>query len=61
MTKITVYDVDAETYDKEVWIPKKKTTPCDYPDSDGRFHCPFAYSDDDYVSCRDYCGLGVDE
>lgn len=41
--------------------PSKKTTPCDYPDSDGHFHCPFAYDDDSYVSCRDFCGLGVDE
>ncbi len=40
---------------------EKRTTPCDYPDSEGHYHCPFANSDDDYVSCRDCCGLGVDE
>ena len=34
-------------------------TPCDYPDSDGHFHCPYdAQGGDD---CRRYCGLGVDE
>lgn len=46
-----------------------KAMPCDYPvedwDENGnailKFKCPFANSDDDYVSCRDYCGLGVDE
>ena len=34
-------------------------TPCDYPDNDGHFQCPFnAQTGDD---CRRFCGLGVDE
>ena len=37
----------------------KTETPCDYPDSDGHYHCPYdAQGGDD---CRRYCGLGVDE
>lgn len=34
-------------------------TPCDYPDSEGHFHCPFDASGGD--DCRRYCSLGVDE
>jgi len=34
--------------------------PCDFIGEDGHYHCP--YADDNYnVSCRDMCGLGVDE
>ena len=35
--------------------------PCDIPDNDGKYRCPYMNSEDDYVSCRDYCGEGVDE
>lgn len=35
--------------------------PCDYPDQDGHYNCPFCSDENDYVSCRDCCGLGVDE
>lgn len=40
-----------------------KFTPCDVPDSEGHYICPFAdtyggYSDE---MCRCCCGLGVDE
>lgn len=36
-----------------------RRTPCDYPDNDGHYNCPFdAQGGDD---CRNYCGLGVDE
>lgn len=43
-------------------------TPCDVPveeiDENGklvtRYKCPYA-DDGQYVSCRDMCGLGVDE
>lgn len=39
--------------------PTKKTTPCDYPDNDGKYSCPYdAHGGDD---CRNFCGLGVDE
>lgn len=34
-------------------------TPCDYPDSEGHYHCP--YDADGSDDCRRYCGLGVDE
>ena len=38
----------------------KETTPCDYPDYEGSYHCP--YSDDPTRDmCRNYCGIGVDE
>ena len=38
----------------------KATTPCDIPDQDGVHRCP--YSDDPTgETCRNYCGLGVDE
>lgn len=38
----------------------RETTPCDYPDYDGVYRCP--YSDDPTSDmCRNYCGIGVDE
>ena len=43
----------------------KMYTPCDAIDYDEKgnpvHRCPYQNSPDDYVSCRDYCGLGVDE
>ena len=38
-------------------------TPCDYPDENGRYHCPYADAYTGYESemCRNCCGLGVDE
>ena len=33
--------------------------PCDYPDYDGHFSCPFDSNGSD--DCRRHCGLGVDE
>lgn len=34
-------------------------TPCDYPDYEGHYSCPYdAQGGDD---CRNWCGLGVDE
>ena len=38
---------------------EENITPCDIPDNDGHFYCPFdAQGSDD---CRRFCGLGVDE
>ena len=34
-------------------------TPCDYPDENGEYHCPYDAQGGD--ACRCYCGLGVDE
>ena len=34
-------------------------TPCDVPDSNGEYHCPYDAQGSD--ACRCYCGLGVDE
>lgn len=41
----------------------KETTPCDYPDDNGKYHCPFAdmYTGYESEMCRVCCGLGVDE
>ena len=37
----------------------RPTTPCEYPDNNGLFSCPWdAIGPDD---CRNFCGLGVDE
>lgn len=36
-----------------------EANPCDYPDNDGHFSCPFDANGPD--DCRRYCGLGVDE
>ena len=40
-------------------------TPCDavdYDENGNEIHrCPFQNDPNDYVSCRDYCGSGVDE
>ena len=33
--------------------------PCDYPNNDGTFNCPFDSNGPD--DCRRHCGLGVDE
>lgn len=37
----------------------KKHTPCDYPDYNGHYSCPFDANGSD--DCRRFCGLGVDE
>ncbi len=41
----------------------RRTTPCDYPDENGEYHCPYADTYTGYESemCRVCCGLGVDE
>lgn len=37
----------------------RRKTPCDYPDNEGHYSCPYdAQGGDD---CRNFCGLGVDE
>ena len=50
-----------DSYIPEPWIDvDRKKTPCDYPDANGEYHCPF----EDYGGsdrCRACCGLGVDE
>lgn len=47
-----------ETSDDTCQISDNKT-PCDYPDYDGHYSCPYdAQGGDD---CRNFCGLGVDE
>jgi hypothetical protein len=39
-----------------------KEYPCDIPDSNGEFHCPFeAEFNSSGYACRIYCGMGVDE
>lgn len=41
----------------------KKTTPCDEPDDNGSYHCPYADIYTGYADeiCRVCCGVGVDE
>lgn len=54
---IAIMDSYAELYEHEE--KPEYRTPCDYPDNDGHFHCPYdAQGGDD---CRRFCGLGVDE
>lgn len=40
---------------------EKKTTPCDYPDNEGNYHCPYEGVTSESELCRVCCGLGVDE
>ena len=44
-------------------INDKKTTPCDFPNDDGTYSCPYAdtYTGYEGEMCRNCCGLGVDE
>ena len=60
-TAVAIMDSYAELYkiDFNGTEQEQRKTPCDYPDNDGHFHCPFnAQSGDD---CRRFCGLGVDD
>lgn len=36
-------------------------TPCDYPDEDGRYRCPFSDDPTSEMCNRTCCGLAVDE
>ena len=50
-----------ECYTPECPFSERQSTgtPCDYPDYEGHYSCPFdAQGGDD---CRNFCGLGVDE
>ncbi len=40
-----------------------KQTPCDVPNENGTYECPYADTYTGYESemCRNCCGLGVDE
>lgn len=42
---------------------KHPHTPCDIPDDNGNFHCPYkdSYTGYEDEMCRVCCGLGVDE
>lgn len=41
---------------------EKKNYPCDIPNENGEFICPFnAEMDSSGYACRNHCGLGVDE
>lgn len=44
------------------WI-EKHLLPCDIPDDNGKYHCPYEDTYTGYESemCRNCCGLGVDE
>lgn len=49
----------AHQFENDCYESANRRTPCDYPDNDGHYNCPFdAQGGDD---CRNYCGLGVDE
>ena len=57
----TAKEVDmTEIYDID---DNKHTTPCDIPDDNGSYHCPYAdtYAGYEDEICRVCCGLGVDE
>ena len=52
-------DVLQDMYESQTSDDLRRGTPCDYPDNDGHYSCPFdANAGDD---CRNFCGLGVDE
>ena len=40
-----------------------RVDPCDIPDYEGNYHCPYAdtYTGYEGEMCRVMCGLGVDE
>lgn len=38
----------------------KHWTPCDEPDIDGHYHCPYC-EDGEYVNCEWYCGADEPE
>lgn len=42
---------------------EKYTTPCEQPDDNGSYHCPYAdmYTGYEDEICRVCCGVGVDE
>ena len=42
---------------------KHPFTPCDIPDDQGQYHCPYidTYGGYEDEMCRVCCGLGVDE
>lgn len=45
--------------DMEEQAGQPEANPCDYPDNEGHFNCPFDANGPD--DCRRNCGLGVDE
>lgn len=58
---IEAYDAieDEILTDMEEQAGQPEANPCDYPDNEGHFNCPFDANGPD--DCRRNCGLGVDE
>ena len=54
------YYTEYETNDEPTYESHSDHTPCDEMGADGQYHCPYA-ENGEYVSCRDMCGLGVDD
>ena len=53
-------DIVSEILDNmEEQAGQPEANPCDYPDNEGHFNCPFDANGPD--DCRRHCGLGVDE
>ena len=51
--------IEARELNTADFFNENAVCPCDIPDSNGEYHCPYdAYGSD---ACRCYCGLGVDE
>lgn len=55
--KIEQILIDMEEQEEQAGQPE--ANPCDYPDNEGHFNCPFDANGPD--DCRRNCGLGVDE
>ena len=52
-------DILQDMYESQTSDDLRRGTPCDYPDNDGHYSCPFDANGGD--DCRNFCGLGVDE
>lgn len=61
-TKLDIINIpfpEVEANKETIEEYSKKLNPCDYPDNDGHYSCPFDANGGD--DCRNFCGLGVDE
>ena len=58
MTKMECHEASTH-FEDYMNQPSREPDPCDIPDYEGNYNCPFDSNGPD--DCRRYCGLGVDE